>query len=500
MAIADIRGNGFTYSELRDQINRTHILLKAAGISPGDTVVLSLRNGPEMAAVLLAVMSYCRAAPLNPDYTATEASFVLRDVHARALITYEASEEHAVAAKECRAFPIYLHPADPLKPGSYTLAVPDRLSLSSFDGQHSEEPRESVLLLHTSGTTARPKLVPLTYRNLQLSSHGVAQVLELTPEDRCLSIMPLFHIHGIVAGLLASIMAGATVCCAPGFQATSFFSWLRSSHATWYTAVPTMHQTILTRARHNTEILSSHKLRLIRSSSAPLYAPVWEQLEQVFGVPVLNSYGMTEAAHQIASVRLPGGKQFRNTVGSPAGPDAAIMASDGTLLPYGETGEIVLRGEQITRGYLEPPGANESAFRDGWFRTGDEGFMNSNDCLTLTGRTKEMINSGGEKISPYEVEDALLRHPGVSQAVVFAMPHDLLGEQVAAAIVLREGVEVKERDLLQTAGQRLTRAKIPKRVIFLAEIPPSATGKLQRIGLAEKLGAALTGESLKQHG
>jgi oxalate---CoA ligase len=487
LAIADVHGRGLTYAGLSDQIRRTHEFLREAGVTAADTIATSLRNGPETASIFLALVTYCRVAPLNPGFTAAEVSFVLRDVNARAIIATADAKEANGAAEASGAAQIRIEPEG--TPGAYKLAWVENPVTEALSGEpHLPGPDDVALLLHTSGTTARPKLVPLTQHNLFLSCTGVAQVLQLTPEDRCLSIMPLFHIHGLVAGLLASIAAGATVCCAPGFQATSFFSWLDSSRATWYTAVPTMHQTILARARHNAGILSNHQLRVIRSSSSPLYPTIWEQLEEVFGVPVLNAYGMTEAAHQISSVRLPGGSRFRNTVGATTGLEMGIMSGEGALLPTGETGEVVLRGGQITSGYLEPAGANETAFCGGWFRTGDEGVMDPEGLLTLTGRLKEMINSGGEKISPYEVEEALLMHPGISQAVAFSAPHDLLGEQVAAAVVVREGFSVQERDLLHTAGQRLARCKMPRQILFVPEIPRGATGKMQRIGLAARLG------------
>ncbi len=488
LALADVYGNGLTYAALRDQINQTHGFLQQAGFSNTDTIALSLRNGPETAALFLALVTYCRVAPLNPAYTAAEVSFVLRDVQARALITGASeADEQIAAAHECGALSLRMvtagHPA-----GTYTLDAKGA-RVSETPCNHSlPEAGDVALLLHTSGTTSRPKLVPLTQANLLLSSRSVAEVLHLNPEDRCLSLMPLFHIHGLVAGLLASLVAGATVLCAPGFQATSFFSWLATSGATWYTAVPTMHQTILARARHNAATLGTHKLRLVRSSSAPLHPSVWDQLETTFGVPVLNAYGMTEAAHQISSVRLPGGERYRNTVGTSTGLEIAIMTAEGALLRPNETGEVVLRGPQLTGGYLEPAGANETAFHGEWFRTGDQGFLNTEGLLTLTGRLKELINSGGEKISPYEVEDALLQHPGISQAVAFAAPHALLGEQVAAAVVLRPGFTVTDRDLLQAAAKQLARAKLPRQILFVPEIPLGPTGKLQRLGLAARLG------------
>ena len=488
LAITDVNGNGLTYSELSAQVLRTHHFLRSAGIQPTDTIALSLRNGPETAALIVALLLYCRVAPLNPGYTVREIEFVLQDVNARAIVLREGEQGQASLARQPGALTIFLAHADQDEPGSYLLHAVNQPVTTASGAQPPPTPNSVALLLHTSGTTARPKLVPLTHRNLTLSACGVGSVLELSATDRCLSIMPLFHIHGLVAGLLASLMAGATVCCAPGFQATSFFGWLDSSRATWYTAVPTMHQTILSRARHNSETLARHRLRLIRSSSSPLYSAVWQQLEQVFNVPVLNAYGMTEAAHQITSIRLPGGSKSKATVGSATGLEVAIMDGGGRLLSAGEAGEVVLRGEQLTPGYSAPPGANESAFHNGWFRTGDEGMLDAQGLLTLTGRLKEMINSGGEKISPYEVEEALLMHPGISQAVAFAQPHDLLGEQVAAAVVVRDGFTVPERELLQLAGQRLAKAKMPRQLLFVAEIPPGATGKLQRIGLAARLG------------
>jgi len=227
--------------------------------------------------------------------------------------------------------------------------------------------------------------------------------------------------------------------------------------------------------------------RLVRSSSSPLYSSLRDELEATFGVPVLNAYGMTEAAHQIASVRLPGGACYRNTVGLSTGPEIAIFDSRGVPVSNGESGEIGLRGEQITRGYLQPPEAR-SAFDGSWFHTGDEGRIGGDGLLALTGRLKEIINSGGEKVSPYEVEEALLAHPGVAEAAVFATPHRMLGEEVASAVVAREGFHIVERDLLRTAGLRLARHKMPRRVLFVDAIPRGATGKIQRAGLAAQLG------------
>jgi len=254
--------------------------------------------------------------------------------------------------------------------------------------------------------------------------------------------------------------------------------------------VPTMHQAILSRAGRNAGVIKANPLRFVRSSSASLPAPVLRELEETFGCPVIEAYGMTEAAHQMASNQLPPGARKPGAVGVAAGPEVAIMAEDGRLLPRGEIGEIVIRGENVTPGYQNNPKANAENWTDGWFRTGDQGVMDADGFLSINGRLKEIINRGGEKVSPREVDDVLMEHPAVAQALTFALPHDKLGEEVAAVIVLREGAQADARALRDFAAQSLAAFKVPREIIFMDEIPKGATGKLQRIGLAQKLGLA----------
>jgi acyl-CoA synthetase (AMP-forming)/AMP-acid ligase II len=334
-------------------------------------------------------------------------------------------------------------------------------------------------------------MVPLSHRNLLASALSVASSLGLGSDDRCLSIMPLFHIHGLVAAVLASLAAGSQVLCTPGFNALRFFGWLEKTRPTWYTAVPTMHQTILARASRNAEVIRHSRLRFVRSSSASLPPQVMADLETTFSAPVLEAYGMTEAAHQMASNPLPPRERKPGAVGPAAGPEIAIMTASGEPLATGEIGEVVIRGENVTAGYLDNPEANAEAFFGDWFRTGDQGLLDEDGYLRLTGRLKEIINRGGEKISPREVDEVLLDHPEVVQAVTFALPHPTLGEEVAAAVILVEGSEASEKEIRQFARQQLADFKVPRRLIFLDEIPKGPTGKLQRIGLAEKLGLSL---------
>ncbi len=314
--------------------------------------------------------------------------------------------------------------------------------------------------------------------------------LALTASDRGLNVMPLFHIHGLIAGLLAPLSAGGEVFCTPGFDALHFFRWMEEAHPTWYTAVPTMHQTILARAGKHAPVIRANPLRFIRSSSSALPPQVIGELEATFQAPVVESYGMTEAAHQMASNLLPPGVRKPGTVGVAAGPEVGIMDLAGNLLAAGMQGEIVIRGPNVTAGYQNNAKANAEAFTNGWFRTGDQGVMDADGYISITGRLKEIINRGGEKISPREVDDVLMDHPAVRQVVTFAVPHAKLGEDVAAAVVLREGAAATEKELREFVGTRLAPFKVPRTILFVDEIPKGATGKLQRIGLAEKLGLA----------
>jgi len=472
-----------SYAGLRDLAAATIARLNGIGIGRNDRVAIVLPNGPEMAAAFIAIGAGATTAPLNPAYRADEFNFYLTDLKAKALVVQKgvATEARDVAAK-LGVTVLELVPGE--HAGSFTL---EGGSPAKASQPGAAEAGDIALVLHTSGTTARPKIVPLSQANICASAQHIGATLALSPADACLNIMPLFHIHGLIAAVLSSLGAGGAVICTPGFDALRFFRLLDEERPSWYTAVPTMHQTILTRADRNAEIIERAKLRFIRSSSASLPGPVMEQLEAVFGCPLVESYGMTEASHQMASNPLAGPRK-PGSVGRAAGPEVAIMDDDGTILPQGEIGEVVIRGPNVTAGYEANPDANAKAFTNGWFRTGDQGAFDAEGYLTLTGRLKELINRGGEKVSPLEVDGVLSAHPAVAQALTFAMPHAKLGEEVAAAVVLREGAACTERELRDFAAQQLADFKVPRKVVFLPEIPKGATGKLMRIGLAEKLG------------
>ena len=477
-----------TYQGLRDLAARTVERLNGLGMGRDDRLAIVLPNGPEMAAAFVCIAAGATTAPLNPAYRQEEFEFYLTDLKAKALVVQAGVETPARAVAAKLGVPVLeLHPERARGAGAFLLepALPMR-GAPSRPG--FAEAGDTALVLHTSGTTSRPKIVPLSQANVCASARHIRDTIALRPDDVCLNVMPLFHIHGLMAATLASLAAGAQVSCSTGFNALKFFHWLDEVKPTWYTAVPTMHQAILARAHRNAEVVARSRLRLVRSSSASLPPQVMAELEKVFRAPVIESYGMTEAAHQMASNPLPPRARKPGSVGVGAGPEVEVMDDAGRLLPRGETGEIVIRGPNVTAGYEANPEANARAFADGWFRTGDQGVLDAEGYLRLTGRLKEIINRGGEKISPLEVDEILMDHPAVQQVVTFAMPHDKLGEEVAAAVVLREGHSATERELRDFVAGRLADFKVPRRIVMLPEIPKGATGKMQRIGLAQKLG------------
>jgi oxalate---CoA ligase len=480
------------FGELRALIARTIAVLNGIGIGRNDRVAIVLPNGPEMASCFIACASGVASAPLNPAYRADEFEFYLSDLNAKALIVERGSASPAVeVAKKLGVRLVELAPLPEQGAGAFVLDLP-----SGTPCAHGgfAEAGDTSMVLHTSGTTSRPKIVPLSQANLAASAQNIRDTLKFTASDCGLNIMPLFHIHGLIAGVMAPLAAGSQVFCTPGFNALKFFGWMDEAKPTWFTAVPTMHQAILARASKNLDVIKRHPLRFMRSSSSSMPPQVIAEAEATFGAPLVEAYGMTEATHQMASNPLPPAARKPGTVGVAAGPEVAIMDEGGALLPRGSTGEIVIRGASVTAGYQSNEKANAEAFtsgeNSGWFRTGDQGVMDAEGYISITGRLKEIINRGGEKVSPREVDEILMDHPAVAQVVCFGMPHPKLGEEVAACVVLREGQQASERDLQAYVGSRAAEFKVPKKILFMEEIPKGATGKLQRIGLAAKLGLA----------
>ena len=487
-AIVAPGGPTLTYDELKAQIARLMAQLRGFGIQRGDRVAIVLPNGIEVIASFLAVSGVATAAPLNAAYKPDEFEFYLADTNARAVITGPDAGEDAVNAAPEGALHITVEMDDR---GELNFSGPP--ASASTPGEPSTAD-DVALVLHTSGTTSRPKRVPLTHGNLTTSLRNVAATYDLGARDVSLCIMPLFHVHGLVASTLSTFQSGGTVVVPSRFNPLNFWPAVREHGVTWYSAVPSMHQALLSRAKGrkaDDPPLGADTLRFIRSCSASLPPSLMQDLEEQFGAPVLEAYGMTEAAHQMSSNPLPPGDRVPGSVGPGTGVGVAIMDEVGTLMPTGTRGEVVIQGDNVTTGYEDNPEANVIAFTNGWFRTGDEGMLDENGYLTLTGRLKEIINRSGEKISPREIDEVLLEHPAVAEAVAFGVPHATHGEEPSAAVVL--AAEVTPAELVAYCKTRLADFKVPRVIHIVDEIPRGATGKIQRRFVAE----AFSGQDAK---
>lgn len=473
-------GIRLTYAQLREQVAAAADRLAGLGLGRNDRIALVLPNSAETVVMFLAAATAGTAAPLNPGYKEDEFRFYLQDTGAKALVVPPGKGEAARRALPAAAL---LIEASFDERGRIRLTSERRADA----GRTAEQPTDDdeALVLHTSGTTSRPKLVPLRQRNLYFSAGNIARTYSLAADDVALCVMPLFHIHGLMASTMATFSAGGTLLVPPGgFDAMTFWPAAREHGATWYSAVPTVHQMLLLRNRGERPP-GAERLRFIRSSSSALSPETMKQLESRFGAPVLEAYGMTEASHQMASNPLPPGERRPGTVGVETGIHVAIMGEDGRLFGPGEPGEVVIQGASVIDGYADNPEANATAFRDGWFRTGDQGLLSEDGYLSLVGRLKEMINRGGEKIAPREIDEVLLQHPAVAEAVAFGTPHQSWGEEVAAAVVLKG--EATDRELIAFARERLADYKVPRRLYIVEQIPRTATGKIQRRTVAATL-------------
>ena len=465
------------YGDLKDEVERVAELLAGAGVERGRAVSVVLANGLDFLTTFLAVTrAGAIAAPLNSAYTEDEFRFYMEDAEAQ-LAILPLGDHAGREAADGLGIPTLDASLDTdgktrLSRGGKTLTR--RVDVAG------PSPDDVALFLHTSGTTSRPKGVPLTHTNLVTSLKNIGDTYGLTPDDIAMVVMPLFHVHGLIGVSLSTLSTGGSLVVPPRFSASRFWGEQRDSGATWYSAVPTIHQILLARA--DDEDAPHSSFRFIRSCSAALAPTVFNQLEARFGAPVLEAYGMTEASHQMSSNLLPPGDRMPGTVGKGTGVDIAIMDDDGNLLSAGGRAEVVIRGANVTHGYHNNPDANAEAFTNGWFRTGDQGFLDDAGTLTLTGRIKELINRGGEKISPLEVDAALLEHPSVAEAVCFGVPHTMYGEAVQAAVVI--SADTDEAAIREYCGERLAAFKVPDRVYIIETMPRTATGKIQRRHIA----------------
>lgn len=482
-----------THSRLHQLVEFAAGRLVSAGIKPGDVVALTFPNTVEFVVMFLAVIrARATAAPLNPAYTSEEFEFYLSDSESKLLLTPLEGNEPAQSAASKLKIPLGSALLTQAEGEQAELNVSLNESESNSDSANSlaglsNDLSDVALFLHTSGTTSRPKGVPLSQHNLASSVRNIESVYRLTESDSTVIVLPLFHVHGLIAGLLSSLGAGAAVAlpAAGRFSASSFWKDMVKYNATWYTAVPTIHQIILDRHLNNPEPVYP-RLRFIRSCSASLAPVILGRLEEAFGAPVLEAYAMTEASHLMASNPLPqDGPHKAGSVGKPVGQEMAILDETGRILEAEVSGEVCIRGPNVTKGYKNNLEANTTAFQFGWFHTGDLGYFDSDGYLHLVGRIKELINRGGEKISPIEVDAVLLSHPDIAQAVAFGVPDDKYGEEINCAVIQREGSNLDEAEVLRYSKKNLASFKVPKKVFITDSLPKTATGKILRRLVAE---------------
>jgi acyl-CoA synthetase (AMP-forming)/AMP-acid ligase II len=472
--IAPGSGAVISYRNLAAQVERLAAGLRGAGLKPGDCVAMVLPNGLEILVLFLAlVRARLVAAPLNPAYKTDELLFFMDDARARAVIADTANTAVRDAAAKL-GLPLWSAVA-----GVEGTVEVDSLSTDARGSVDAPGPGDVALFLHTSGTTSRPKGVPLTHANVLCSARNIARHYALTPYDRSLVVMPLFHVHGLIGATLSTLACGGAVIVPPRFSASDFWGLVREHRATWYSAVPTIHQVLLARADNDGAPRGG--LRFIRSCSAALAPAILAQLERRFEAPVLEAYGMTEAAHQVASNPLPPMSHKPGSVGRGTA-EVAIIDESGRHLDTEAPGEVAIRGPNVMDGYRNNPEANAAAFIEGWFRTGDRGTLDGDGYLTLIGRIKELINRGGEKISPAEIDAVLLEHPAVAEAAAFGVPHAKYGEEVWAAVVLKGDTDAEQ--LAAHCSEHLADFKLPKSIHIVAALPKGPTGKIQRRDLA----------------
>jgi oxalate---CoA ligase len=467
-----------TYQGLAESIEKNRLAFVSAGVTKNDRVAVVLPPGPEMVTAFLSVSSIAPVAPLNPTYTAEEFAWYLRDLQCTVLISLDGYESPVFAAamgQQVRTIRI--------TPSGYAGDFSVQPSPHPVLQKNKHPPPAIALLLHTSGTTAKPKIVPLHHRSILFSTHTIAQSLRLDPTDRTLAIMPLFHVHGLVGSVLSTLVSGGSSIIPRKFEAERFLEWVLDAKPTWYSAVPAMHHAILSCFKEKP--LPGHTLRFIRSCSSPISPGLFCALEDAFGVPVIEAYGMTEACHQIASNPLPPEKRKMGSVGIPTGCEIAILGSDNNRVSHDTEGEVIIRGSSVISGYENNHEADLRSFYHGWFRTSDSGYIDEEGYLYLKARIKEIINKGGEKIAPREIDEIFLQHPAITQAASFAVPHTTLGEDIGIVMVVRKGYPVPERaELVAFAKNHCAPFKIPSHFFFRDEIPKGPTGKIRRHELA----------------
>jgi acyl-CoA synthetase (AMP-forming)/AMP-acid ligase II/thioesterase domain-containing protein len=488
-AIVSITKQPLLYAGLHRQIEYICAQLRRAGLSTEARIGVALLDGPEAVLAILAVSSYAAAVPINNRLGPDDLRQLFAQARLDAVLLNEAAPP--LIRDVANDFGATMIKAAPIRDNCIALSLhaPER----PLAKDPEPRPGSIALILQTSGTTGKPKLVPITHENLEAEAAKIGNWFKLPPEDRCLNFLPLCYAHGLREALFPPILTGGSIARPENHVDLDIITWLARLEPTWYSNFPTFHQSVyeLTAASGNARL--AHRLRFVLSAGTPLSASLQQGLEQALGVPVLEFFGIGEAGHMAANLPPPGPRR-PGTCGIPL-PGEMMIALDGRALPANAVGEVLVRGPTVISGYLDDPEANAAAFHDGWFRTGDLGSIDKAGFLSIHGRLKELINRGGEKLSPIEVERALLRHPAVADAAACGIPHPRLGEDVAAAVVLRDGSMATAAELRTFAGELLTPFKVPRQISIIRDLPKDVTGKIRRQELSALLASAATAAS-----
>ena len=486
---AAVVASGFailSYRELQHLIDEVHTALRQAGFGRGARIAIAMRNGPQAALAIVAVACSAVSIPLNPRQTPNEIETSLAALRPDAVLVAKGADSAARRAAERDGITII--EAAHTKDDALGFSIGEPATSFARAPNKSREPNAETpaFILQTSGTSAEPKLIPTSHRNMLAAAARVRTWFDLTPQDRCLCVSPVFYAHGLHVTVFAALLSGGTIAFPKDASKFDHSEWFGALKPTWYSAGPTLHRWVFDHIKSEADAKVGHSLRFVLSGGAPLPRDVQQGLEQTLGVPVVEHYGSSEGM-QICSNLLPLGRSKPGTVGVPLPDTIRIVADEGLRLPAGEWGEILVGGPTVVSGYLDAPALNSVAFADGWFKTGDVGSLDEDGYLTLHGRKDDLINRGGEKIAPVEIDDALMRHPAVDEAAAFPVRHSRLGEDIAAAVVIRSGVSATPDELRGYLQDKLASFKIPRQIKIRDELPKGQTGKVMRRRLTELL-------------
>jgi acyl-CoA synthetase (AMP-forming)/AMP-acid ligase II/thioesterase domain-containing protein len=481
-----------SYRELQQQIDKIRTDLRQASFARSARIVVALPSGPHAAVAIVAIACSAVAVPLNPKLTFDEIETCFATLRPDAIVLLRDSESAARHVAEGKGLTVF--EATPISEGSLRLKVvmPKSGNIASADNPDPDAP---AFILQTSGTMAEPKSIPFSHRNMLAAAARLQAWFKLTPQDRCLSVSPLYYSHGLKVTVFTPLLTGGTVAFPTDSSQLDFGQWFGALKPTWYSAGPTLHRLIFDKAESIPDANSRHSLRFVLSGGAPLPRNILEGLQRTLDVSVVEHYGSSEAA-QIAANLPPPGRSKPGTCGIPWPGTVMIVDEDGGKLPPEQQGEILIGGPTLISGYLDAPELNRECFVDGWFKTGDIGSLDDEGFLTLHGRLKDLINRGGEKVSPPELDESLMRHPAVAEAAAFAVPHERLGEDVAAAVVLRPGMSASAAELRTYLSDQLASFKVPRRIFIVEQLPKGSSGKILRRRLTESFGIQMAGPAV----